>query len=90
MKFIITWSIPKSSVVAAEARFLQTGAQPPASVKMIGRWHGIGGRGVIIAETDNAKHLFSWLAEWNDLLEFEATPCLEDGDAGQVLSAVKR
>ena len=53
---------PQSSVTASEARFLKTGAPPPAGVKMLGRWHGMSGGGVLIAETDDAKALYSWLA----------------------------
>lgn len=90
MKFIVRWKIPKASVVASEARFLSTGAAPPAGVKMLGRWHGMSGGGVLIAETSDAKALYSWLAYWNDLLEFETTPCVEDAEAGEVLSSVKR
>ena len=90
MKFIVKWKIPKGSVVDAEQRFLKTGGAPPAGVTMIGRWHGMGGGGVLIAETNDAKALFSWLAFWDDLLEFDTTPCLEDADAGAVLAALKR
>lgn len=90
MKFIVRWSIPKASVLASEARFLQTGAPPPAGVKMLGRWHGMSGGGVLIAETDDAKALYAWIGFWNDLLDFETTPCVEDAEAGEVMSALKR
>lgn len=90
MKFIVKWSIPKGCVVNAEQRFLSTGAPPPAGVTMIGRWHGMSGGGVLIAETSDAKALYSWISYWTDLLEFETTPCVEDAEAGQVLSALKR
>jgi hypothetical protein len=90
MKFIVKWHIPKGTVASAEARFMQTGAPPPAGVKMIGRWHGMIGGGVLIAETDNAKALYSWIAFWSDLLEFETTPCVEDAEAGEVLASLKR
>ena len=90
MKFIVSWNIPKTSVAAAEARFLQTGGAPPAGVKMIGRWHGMSGGGVMIAETNDAKALYSWISYWNDLLEFETTPCVEDAEAGAVLASIQR
>ena len=90
MKFIVRWKIPKASVIASEARFIQTGAPPPAGVKMLGRWHGMSGGGVLIAETDDAKALYSWLSYWNDLLEFQTTPCLDDAEAGPILGALKR
>jgi hypothetical protein len=90
MQYIVSWKIPKGSVVNAEARFLKTGGAPPAGVKMIGRWHGMSGGGVLIAETDDVKALYSWLAYWNDLLEFQTTPCVEDAVAGEVLASLKR
>jgi hypothetical protein len=90
MKFIVTWTIPKASVLSAQARFLETGGQPPAGVKMIGRWHGMSGGGFLVAETSDAKALYAWLEQWNDLLEFITTPCLEDAEAGEVLAAAKR
>jgi Protein of unknown function (DUF3303) len=90
MKFIVSWNIPTSSVENAQARFLKTGGAPPAGVKMLGRWHGMSGGGTLIAETDSAKALYAWLADWNHLLEFQTTPCVEDADAGEVLAAVKR
>lgn len=89
MKFIVTWKTPQSSVVDSQARFLQTGGGPPDGVKMVGRWHGVT-RGVAIAETNDAKALFAWLSQWTDLLEMEATPCLEDAEAGEVMSAIQR
>lgn len=90
MKFIVKWKLPKASVVNVEQRFLKTGAPPPAGVTMIGRWHGMSGGGVLIAETNDAKALYAWLSYWNDVLEFETTPCLEDADAGAVLASLQR
>jgi hypothetical protein len=90
MKFIVKYNIPKGSVVDSEERFLKTGGAPPEGVKMIGRWHGMSGGGVVIAETSDAKALYSWLSHWNDLLEFETTPCVEDAEAGEVIAGVKR
>ena len=90
MKFIVSWKSPHATAVDAQARFLKTGGGPPAGVKMVGRWHGMSGGGVVIAETNDAKALYAWLAQWDDLLEFQTTPCLEDKEAGEVLSAVKR
>lgn len=89
MKFIVTWKTPQPMVVEAQTRFVKTGGGPPAGVKMLGRWHGVSS-GVVIAETNDAKSLFAWLSEWTDLLEMEATPCLEDGEAGEVMSSIKR
>ena len=90
MKFIVKWNIPRASVIDAEQRFLRTGAVPPGGVTLIGRWHGMNGGGVLIAETEDAKALYSWISYWADLLEFETTPCIDDSQAGEVLSSQKR
>ena len=39
MKFMVAWKIPPALYKAAVARFLDTGAPPPAGVKTIGCWH---------------------------------------------------
>jgi hypothetical protein len=90
MKYIVSWSLPHGTFNAAVGRFLQAGGLPPAGVKMIGRWHGMNGHGFAVVETTDAKALYAWVAEWSDLLPIQATPCLEDADAGAVLKALKR
>lgn len=90
MQHIVSWSLPQGTFNTAVARFLTAGGLPPAGVKMIGRWHGMSGKGFAIAETTDAKALYAWVAEWSDLLPMEVTPCLEDAAAGEVLAALKR
>jgi hypothetical protein len=90
MKYLVSWTLPHATFNAAAGRFLKAGGLPPAGVKLIGRWHGMNGRGFAIAETSDAKALYAWVVEWSDLLQIEATPCLEDADAGDVLKALKR
>jgi hypothetical protein len=34
--------------------------------------------------------MFTWRAQWSDLLEMTVTPCLEDADAGAVLAAMAK
>jgi hypothetical protein len=75
---------------AANERFLKAGGLPPAGVKMIGRWHGMSGKGFAVVDTTDPKALYAWCAEWSDLLPIETTPCLEDADAGAVIAAIKR
>jgi hypothetical protein len=91
MKYIASWSLPQGTYSSAVARFLETGGATPSGVRLIGRWHGMSGQGFAIAETDDAKALYLWQAQWADLLPITVTPCLEDADAGEVLaSLVKR
>jgi len=88
MKFMVSWSLPHDSYRTAVANFLKAGGLPPANVKLIGRWHGMSGKGVAIVETTDPKALYTWVAEWMEFLPIETTPVLEDADAGAVLGAM--
>ena len=89
MKYIVSWTLPAANFDTATARFLKAGGLPPAGVKLLGRWHGMSGRGFAVVETTDAKALYAWVVEWSDLLPVETTPCLEDADAGAVLQSLK-
>jgi hypothetical protein len=88
MKFLVHWSLPAATFRPAVARFLQAGGMPPAGVKLIGRWHGMSGKGWAVVETTDAKALYAWVAEWSEFLPLETTPVLEDADAGAVLGSI--
>jgi Protein of unknown function (DUF3303) len=90
MKFIVSWSLPQATYSRATERFLKAGGMPPAGVKMIGRWHGMSGKGFAVVETTDSKALYAWCAEWSEFLPIETTPCLEDADAGAVLAGMKK
>jgi Protein of unknown function (DUF3303) len=88
MKFLVSWSLPPDTYRAAVARFLKAGGMPPANVKLIGRWHGMSGKGCAVVETTDAKALYTWVAEWGEFLPLETTPVVEDADAGEVLGSL--
>jgi hypothetical protein len=90
MRYIVSWTLAPATFDVAIARFLKAGGMPPAGVKLIGRWHGMSGRGFAIVEATDAKALYAWVVEWSDLLTLETTPCVEDADAGAVLQGIKR
>ena len=91
MKVAITWTIPPETSKTAIARFLDTGAPPPKKVKMIGRWHSVdGAHGVLIAETDDAQAIYTWVSEWSDLLKFTVTPVLDDSESAGVLKGLRK
>ena len=90
MKFVVSWSLPQATYNAATERFLKTGGMPTAAVKVIGRWHGMSGKGFAVVETSDPKALYAWCAEWSEFLPIETTPCLEDADAGEVLAGMKK
>ena len=90
MKYIVSWTLPIATFHAAVGRFLEIGGMPPAGVKLVGRWHGMSGRGFAVVETTDANALYAWVAEWSDVLALETTPCLEDAEAGAVLGSLTR
>jgi hypothetical protein len=70
----------------AVERFLQTGGKPPDGVTQLGRWFGMNGKGCSVVEADDPKAVFSLVSEWQEFLDIEATPALEDDAAGEVLA----
>jgi hypothetical protein len=88
MKFLVSWSLPAATFRPAVARFLKAGGMPPAGVKLVGRWHGMSGKGCAVVDTEDAKALYAWVAEWSEFLPLETTPVLEDADAGAVLGSI--
>lgn len=89
MKFIVSWTLPQATYRDTRDKFLSSGGLPPASVKMIGRWHGMDGGGFAVVETDDPKTLYAWYAEWLEFLSIRCTPCLEDGDTAAVLKSLE-
>ncbi len=90
MKYLVSWTMEPGAFNGTVARFLETGSATPAAVKLLGRWHGMSGRGFAIVETADHAALYTLLAQWGDLLKFETTPCLEDAEAGAVFQAFKK
>ena len=41
--------------------------------------------GLGISETDNPEQLYKWLVGWTDLVQFDATPVLDDAGIMSVL-----
>ena len=73
---------------ATVKRFLETGGAPPTGAQLIGRWHGSNGKGFAVAESDDPKAIFRWMAEWYEVMEIEATPLVEDADGAAVLQSL--
>lgn len=88
MRFISTWTFPPGQLNAAIKRFLESGGKPPEGVKMLGRWHGMDGRGFAIAEATDTKAMYQWYVEWADVLDLTVTPCVEDAEMGPILAAL--
>lgn len=90
MKYLVQWSFPHDTFRPAVQRFLKTGGEPPAGVTLIGRWHGMNGKGCAIVEAADAPALFGYVAEWMEYIQIEATPLVEDAEAAHVLAPLYR
>ena len=70
----------------AQDRFKKTGGMPGPQVKMLGRWHKLGGhQGFILAESSDPVAMGSD-EEWTDLLLFDVAPVVNDEDVMKVLA----
>ncbi len=85
MKYLVQWSFPQATFRQSVQRFLQTGGAPPAGVTLVGRWHGMNGKGAAVVETSDPTALFAYLAEWLEFIPIEATPLVEDAEAAAAL-----
>jgi hypothetical protein len=88
MLFIVSWSISPDNRNAAIERFLKTGGAPPPGVKMLGRWHAVGGSaGFGIAEASDVVPIQKWVLDWNDLMSMEVHAALTDEQMAPLLAA---
>jgi hypothetical protein len=91
MKFIVTFSWEPDKQVRAEgiARFLETGGQPPAGAKLLGRWTRLDfSGGFVLVESDDPKALTEFALNWSDLMELQVIPVVEDQELAEVLQRV--
>jgi hypothetical protein len=87
MKFIVQWSGEPSAELAVIERFMKTGGQPPEGIKLVGRWHAIGGlHGVAIVEADDTRAMAAMSLQWADLLSVRVFPALTDEELGGALA----
>ncbi|CAM5798324.1 DUF3303 domain-containing protein [Rhizobacter fulvus] len=91
MLFISHWRILPGHRDTTIERFAKTGGQPPKGVKMLGRWHDVAnGTGFAVSEADDAAAVARWALEWNDLMEMDVRPALDDEQLGAVLAGMQR
>ncbi len=87
MTFIVAWSFKPEQRNAVQARFKQTGGRPPAGIKMLGRWHGVGtNKGVAVAEAKDSLAMAKWAQEWSDLMSFDIYPVMTDEETAKSLA----
>jgi hypothetical protein len=91
MKFIVTFSWKPDAKTRDEgiARFRKTGGQPPAGVKLLGRWTRADfSGGFDLLESDDSQALAEFALMWSDLMELAIVPVLEDQELSEVLQRI--
>jgi hypothetical protein len=89
MKVLSTYAIRPGCVKEAAGRFLAGKANPPAGVKILGRWHKTDSSGgYTLMESDNPTAMFEFAASWSDVLETHSAIVIDDAEAGPVLSKI--
>jgi hypothetical protein len=88
MKFIVQWNGLPTAENSVVERFMKTGGQAPEGVKLLGRWHVIGGlHGFAIVEAEDTRGLSALALEWGDLLSMSIVPAMTDEELGAALGA---
>jgi hypothetical protein len=83
MKFIATFAIKPDAKGRDEAirRFKQTGGQPPAGVKLLGRWTAADfSGGYDLIESKDPAALTHFALMWSDIMELRLVPVVEDAE----------
>ncbi len=86
MKFMVSWKVQDDKRHEALKIFSGMSEAEAASefggLKVIGRWHDlIGFTGVAIVETNDPNELKAWLLKWNDTINIQSVPVLDDNEA---------
>jgi hypothetical protein len=86
MKFMVTWRVQEDRRHEALKIFSGMSDEEAAGefgdLDVIGRWHDlIGFTGVAIVETADADALTVWLLKWNEMVDIETAPVLDDQEA---------
>ncbi len=93
MKFLcyFNWQPDNETQAAAIRRFRETGGQPPAGTKLLGRWiRADFSGGIVLLETTDAKALTEFSLMWSDLMELEVVPVLDDHELLEALNRAGR
>ena len=93
MKHLCYFTFNTDTHDQAEAirRFRETGGQPPAGAKLLGRWiRADFSGGIVLMESEDAKAMTQFSLMWSDLMDLRIFPVLEDQPLAEVLERVTR
>ena len=94
MKFLIRWRNHEDKRHEALKAFAAMPVGDPVGdggdkIKLIGRWHDLAAMdGVCICETDDITALSTWALNWNNALDVEVVPVVDDAEAKAIGSSL--
>ena len=94
MKFLVTWQMHPGELHETLKRFSQMSpadeqALMGDNVKLIGRWHDLQrGSGAAVFEAGDASALAKYSLGWNNVMELDVTPVLDDEEARAIGSSL--
>lgn len=92
MQYFMSYTMRDENFEAATNRFLETeGAPPPPGVALQGRWHAVAGRrGWMLIESDSPEAMHRYARTWQDLLDLEITPVIDDPTIAKVMMEMRQ
>ena len=90
MKFLVTWRIHDDSRHDALKIFSGMTAEDDRAdmgenLTLIGRWHDlVSFTGAAVCETDDPAAVHQWILNWNEVIDAEANPVLDDDECRAV------
>ena len=90
MKFMVLWEVHEDKRHDVLQGFSEMTAADDAddlgeNVKLIGRWHDlVGFTGVAICEASDPTAVQRWLLNWNEVIDVEVRPVLDDEETRAV------
>jgi hypothetical protein len=86
MKFLINGRIHEDKRHEALEAFSAMTAEDDladlGNVRLIGRWHDlVSFEGVAVCETDDPGAVSKWILNWNNVIDCDVTPVLDDDEA---------
>jgi hypothetical protein len=90
MKFMLKWRVHPEKRHDVLKGFSQMDASADQAdmgdkIKLIGRWHDVARfEGVAIYESSDALAMSQWALNWNNVLDAEVTPVLDDDEVREV------
>lgn len=89
MIFLVTWNPLPGAHKDVVARFLSGRMTPPAGVKLVGRYHKVGGGGFSIVEADSIEPLVEAALAHADIIKTTIDPVVDDAAAVSIAEKLK-